>query len=84
MVDYVKIPIIPFQFYGEVEKLWTSTNKRDKYEIQRYEVPVGMSILKKSKPVQIRSDMNLLNIYEIKYDEEIGVFFDKEEDAWFD
>jgi CRISPR-associated endonuclease/helicase Cas3 len=90
VVDYVKIPIIPLQFYDEVERLWTSKSKTDKYEIQLYEVPVGVPILKRCKRVKFPSKdqrgMDLLNIYEINHDEEIGILFDKEkeEEALFD
>jgi hypothetical protein len=55
----------------------------DKYKIQLYEVPVGMSLLKKSKPVKVQGDMGFLNIYEIDYNDEIGVLFAKGEDAVF-
>jgi CRISPR-associated endonuclease/helicase Cas3 len=90
VVDYVKIPIIPLQFYDEVERLWTSKSKTDKYEIQLYEVPVGVPILKRCKRVKFppkdQRGMDLLNIYEINHDEEIGIVFDKEkeEEALFD
>jgi hypothetical protein len=84
LVDYVKIPIIPLQFYDEVERLWTSKNKTDKTKIQLYEVPVGISILKKNKPAKVQGDMGLLNIYEIGHDDDIGILFAKGEDAVFD
>jgi CRISPR-associated endonuclease/helicase Cas3 len=84
LVDYVKIPIIPLQFYGEVERLWTSKNKTDKTKIQLYEVPVGIPTLKKNKPAKVQGDMGLLNIYEIEHDDDIGILFAKGEDAVFD
>jgi CRISPR-associated endonuclease/helicase Cas3 len=84
MIDYVKIPIIPLQFYGEVERLLATKNKMDRDKIHLYEVSVSMPMLKKSKPVRGQGDMGLLNIYEIKHDEDIGILFDKGEDAVFD
>jgi CRISPR-associated endonuclease/helicase Cas3 len=87
VVDYVKIPVIPFQFYNEIEELWTSKTKADKYKIQFYEVPVGISLLKRCKRVNFlpkgQRKIDFINIYEIDYSEEIGIVFGKGEDAWF-
>jgi CRISPR-associated endonuclease/helicase Cas3 len=77
LIDYVKIPVIPYRFRGDVEELWNSRARGDRYKIPLYEVPVGLSLLRESKFAKTlsgrRKGIDLLNFCEVEYDEEIGV-----------
>ena len=75
LISYVKVPIIPQKFYGEVTELCRSGEKKDKLKVALYEVPVGMKTLKlfNNKKCVMPPDLAYLDIYEIPYDEKIGV-----------
>ena len=73
LISYVKVAIIPQQFYGEVEALCRSGIKEDRINIAFYEVPVGINTLKGAKKSIVPNDLSFLNIYEVLYDEEAGV-----------
>ncbi len=75
LISYVKVPIIPHKFYGEVTELCRSGEKNDKLRVALYEVPVGMKTLRlfNDKKCVMPPDLAYLDIYEIPYDEKIGV-----------
>lgn len=65
--EYLKVNIIPLEFYEEVKNLW----EEKKYTLLRlYEVPVAEHRRRKLKPVE---NPMRLPIYEVPYTIEVGV-----------
>ncbi len=71
--NYIKIPVIPFSFLPDIEKLLKCGDRTSLYKISQFEVPVAAS-----KKLPISRKIGHLYICEMDYDKEIGVHNDFE------
>lgn len=72
-IKCVKKSIVPYQFTDEIEAI---CDKKEYYKIPLYEVPISLYHLKKLKAQDINKRIEFVdNIYEVEYDEKIGVHF---------
>ena len=78
-IDYLKIGIIPHQFYDDVYELWSSNKPEDHYKIALYEVSVGVNLFRKLHPYGSRKGLEFLNIYEVEYNDETGIQWPNDE-----
>lgn len=73
LINYVKVAVIPHCFYNEATELCLNGAKEERIKVPLYEVPVGMNTLWRSKKCDMPPNLACLEIYEIPYDEKIGV-----------
>lgn len=71
-IEYFKVPVIPYRFYGEVEALRKSRKREDIYRIALYEVPIALYEAKKLRRYGNSKDIEHLHICEMDYDDEVG------------